>query len=87
MDSIKDIEQLGIKAKGKKELIRHLRGERLTQAQAIRANCYLCNGLDERTDCEVPTCPLHPFYAYNPNRINPTERKGEYYPRKARRGG
>ena len=48
--------------KGQKEFLKFRKGEKLTRAQAMRAKCYECNGLEEsRTDCEVDTCPMFPF--------------------------
>lgn len=67
----KQIEKSGKRGKGKKELIAHLEGKRLTLKQAIYANCYDCVGFyyDGRVDCETKDCPLHPFMPYNPNRL------------------
>jgi len=64
---LKDIEQNGIKAKGRKEMIAHLEGERLTPRQMILAKCYDCMGYysDGRgVDCTVPACPLYPIMPY-----------------------
>lgn len=65
MDRIRDIQD-GKDARGKRELIRHLLGERLTMKQAILANCYGCTGGydDSKQDCEITSCPLHPFMPY-----------------------
>ena len=51
---------------GKSNLIKHLKGKRLTQRQAILAKCCDCMGyyVDGRNDCEMPECPLYPFMPY-----------------------
>jgi len=69
--TISEIAQHGKKARGKKELIRHLEGGKLTIRQAVLARCYDCTGFfaDGKVDCKMPICPLHPFMVYNANRI------------------
>lgn len=61
-----EIDKYGKSAKGRKELINHLSGERLTARQAILAKCYECMGLyvDGKVDCEIQDCPLYPFMPY-----------------------
>lgn len=70
MDRAKDIEQYGKDARGKRELLRHLMGERLTMKQGILAMCYDCNGYyaDGKLDCLVPGCPLYGFMPYREDR-------------------
>ena len=51
----------GTKRRGKKELIKHLEGKKLTWGQAIRAKCYDCNGMGEQKDCDNLECPLLPY--------------------------
>lgn len=48
----------GIASSGKTNLVKHLRGERLTQRQAIFAKCCDCMGywVDGRMDCRMPHC-------------------------------
>lgn len=41
---ISEIEKHGKTARGKKELIKHLEGGRLTLKQAVNAHCYSCLG-------------------------------------------
>jgi hypothetical protein len=69
MGKIKDIETFGRDAKGKKDLIRYLNGERLTPKQAILAKCYDCLGgyCDGKDDCKVPDCSLYGFMPYREN--------------------
>jgi len=50
--------------KGKNDLIKHLKGQRLTQRQAIRAKCFDCNGMGELGTCEIQTCALWPYSPY-----------------------
>lgn len=41
------------------------RGERLTRGQAMKAQCYVCNGEEEsKADCQGVSCPLYPFRLY-----------------------
>jgi len=63
---INDIEKYGLKARGRKELIRHLGGRPLQRGQAIRAKCYDCMGYyaDGRVDCLSPACPLYGYMIY-----------------------
>lgn len=65
-DRLRFIEGTRISSAGKKNLIRHLKGERLTQRQAIIAKCCDCMGYhgDGRMDCRTVHCPLYPFRPY-----------------------
>jgi hypothetical protein len=50
---------------GKIDLIKHCRGEHLTQRQRIRAMCYRCSsGYDTGKGCRVMSCPLQPLNPY-----------------------
>lgn len=73
---IDEINKYGKTARGQKELIGHLEGQRLTLKQAVSAYCYSCMGYfaDGKVDCGMKHCPLHPFMAYNPNREKQTTR-------------
>jgi hypothetical protein len=52
--------------KGQKEYQKFLDDGKLTHKEAILANCYFCNGLeDSRSDCEAYDCPLYRFSPYN----------------------
>jgi len=75
---IAQIEKGGISSAGKRHLLRHLRGERLTQRQAILAKCCdcMCYHADGRTDCLMPHCSLHPFRPYRDERLPPKRAKG-----------
>jgi len=74
---ITNIEQYGKTAQGKKEILKHLEGQRLTLKQAVNAHCFDCMGFyaDGKQDCKISKCPLHPFMAYNQNRIKRTIKK------------
>lgn len=69
MDRSETVEN-GMKARGKKELLNHLDGIRLSARQALAAKCYDCMGYfsDGKSDCQTPDCPLYPYMAYNPAR-------------------
>lgn len=56
----------GVRARGRKELIRYMEGEKLTYREAVLAKCYDCMGgyVDSRHDCGIPTCSLYPFMPY-----------------------
>ena len=52
------------KIKGQLEVEKWEKGESLTAKQAIKAQCFLCNGeLDgSGEDCQGDNCPLYPFF-------------------------
>ncbi len=64
------------KARGNKELKKHLLGDRLTQRQAILAKCADCCGyyFDGREDCDIPDCPLYSYMPYRKEKIPVTHR-------------
>nr|BDD44712.1 hypothetical protein 18 [bacterium] len=49
---------------GKKDLIKHLKGERITRPQAVKAKCYDCMGMGEQTVCSLKGCALYPYSPY-----------------------
>jgi hypothetical protein len=55
-----------MKARGGKELDRHIDGKRLTTKQMILAKCFECMGnyADGKEDCSLPECPLYPLMPY-----------------------
>jgi hypothetical protein len=65
---IEEIETIGKVARGQKELLKHMNGEKLTFRQAIIANCYDCMGyyVDGKVYCEIKNCPLSPFMPFRP---------------------
>ena len=52
---------------GRKHLIAHMEGKRLSFKQAILAKCYECmNGfIDGKQDCRIFDCPLYPFMPFS----------------------
>ena len=51
--------------KGANEFDKFKKGVKLTRSQAIKAECYECNGEKEsKEDCLVDTCPLYPYRLY-----------------------
>lgn len=63
---IKQIEETGKALQGRSEYLKYLRGEKLTQREAIKAFCYDCMGYydDGAQDCMSDICPLRPFMPY-----------------------
>jgi len=52
---------------GRKHLMAHMEGKRLSFKQAILAKCYECmNGfIDGKQDCGVCDCPLYPYMPFS----------------------
>jgi len=51
--------------RGAREYKKFKAGDKLTRMQAMRAQCYICNGFEEsNTDCKAKSCPLYPFQVY-----------------------
>lgn len=73
-NEIKFVKEECAQSAGKSEYIKFLEGKSLTMAQSIKAMCYSCNGMDERSSCEVPTCPLFKYMPYNPARTKYVDR-------------
>lgn len=50
--------------KGALEAKKFQEGKPLSAKEAIKAQCYLCNGEDEGSgeDCQGKSCPLYPFF-------------------------
>lgn len=67
---INEIVQHGKTAKGKKEILKHLAGGKLTPKQAIQAKCFDCTGYfaDGKHDCQMPKCSLYPFMTFKSNK-------------------
>lgn len=56
--------------RGRRDYERFQRGEGLTHKQAILAQCYVCNGLDEGgEDCRGRSCPLYQYMPYRAGRV------------------
>ena len=68
---LEDVEEYGLTAQGKRELIKYLEGGKLTRKEAMLARCFECmNGYaDGRIDCQVESCPLYPYMPYSACKI------------------
>ncbi len=58
---------------GKADLLRHLRGERLTRAEAIKAKCYECIEGEDIRPCLVSGCSLTQYCQWNLSEQQDTE--------------
>ena len=47
--------------RGKKELIKHLEGGKITRKQAMLAKCYDCDGMGDSGKCDIETCPMYHY--------------------------
>ncbi len=70
-----DIKNHGKLARGRKELLCHLDGLRLTQRQMILAKCYECmNGYaDGKADCLIRSCPLYSLMPFRKRAVSVLE--------------
>ena len=51
--------------KGANQYKKFKSGKHLTRMQAMKAQCYECNGLEEgREDCKGVSCPLYEYRLY-----------------------
>ena len=59
-----------MRSRGRKFLLAHYDGERLTASQAIIAKCCdcMCYHTDGRIDCELDHCPLYPWMPFKKTR-------------------
>jgi|TARA_B100001964_G_C14031347_1_gene508426 hypothetical protein len=55
-----------IRAIGKKEYEKHLKGQRLTYKEMLAAGCFSCMGfyIDGKHSCEIEMCPAFPAMPY-----------------------
>lgn len=62
--------QNGKKAKGRGELARHLKGQRLSRHEAILGMCYDCMNSysDGLNDCQMEEYTLYPYMPYREGR-------------------
>ncbi len=65
-------------SRGKTALLKHWKGEHLTQRQAILAKCCDCTGyhVDGRLDCRVAACALYPWMPFRDDRKRPRSTSG-----------
>lgn len=66
MGKYEDVKRIGMAAKGRAEMLKHLDGKKMPASRAVIAKCYDCMGYfaDGKTDCQMPECPLYPWMAY-----------------------
>jgi hypothetical protein len=71
---IEDIIKNGKKAKGRSELLKYYKGERLQSKQAILAKCFECSCgyADGLLDCALSGCPLYPLMPYRRRDVSKT---------------
>ena len=62
----------GRRAKGQKEYLKFLDGEKLTRKEAMLAKCYECMYFynDGKVDCMGYTCPLYQYYPYPSKKVH-----------------
>lgn len=61
------------KIKGQLEYEKFKESKPLTRKEAILAQCYVCNGLDEGgEDCKGISCPLYAYFPYKGKKIRPS---------------
>ena len=72
---IKGGDERKARCRGENELLSMCDGKRLTQREAIYAQCFICQGyyVDGKEDCQNKTCPL---YYYMPYRAGQKEDMG-----------
>lgn len=74
---IESIEKHGLLSKGKKHLIKHLEGGKLSRSEAMQAKCYDCMGhfVDGRQDCMLEACPMFNYRPYKDGETNSPKSK------------
>ena len=73
---IKGGDERKARCRGENEMLALCDGKRLTQREAIYAQCFICQGyyVDGKEDCQNKTCPL---YYYMPYRAGQKEDMGK----------
>lgn len=73
---IKGGDERKARCRGENEMLALCDGKRLTQREAIYAQCFICQGyyVDGKKDCQNKTCPL---YYYMPYRAGQKEDMGK----------
>lgn len=82
------VKKHGIAASGRKELLKYLGRDRITQRQAILAKCYDCMAYyaDGRNDCKALDCPLYPFMPYSSRPQKPSKKLSEAHKARLKAG-
>jgi len=70
------------KIKGQSQYQKFIERRPLTRKEAVLAQCYICNGLDEGgEDCLGGiNCPLYAFFPYRGKKIRPSQDKRSLSP-------
>ena len=55
--------------RGKRWLIKHLEGGKISRAQGVEAKCYDCLGMGDQGDCDQDSCPLLHFSPFRPKAV------------------
>jgi len=53
---------------GKTQLLKYLKGGRLTRQEAIKAKCYDCDGMGDTGECGLEHCSLYPYSSFKTKR-------------------
>ena len=53
---------------GKTQLLKYLKGGRLTRQEAIKAKCYDCDGMGDSGECSLEHCSLYPYSPFKTKR-------------------
>lgn len=64
---------------GRSEYLKFQRGEKLSRAQAVSAQCFECNGfsVEKAHDCRGTSCPLYPWSPWGKSHgLRPVKRPG-----------
>ena len=63
---IKGGDERKARCRGENEMLAMCDGKRLTQREAIYAQCFICMGyyVDGKEDCQNKTCPLYYYMPY-----------------------
>jgi len=69
MEELLKSAKAGLQRAGRKELIKHLEGGKITRMQAMKAKCYDCNGMGESGECDIEGCPLLPFSPFRSRKV------------------
>lgn len=74
--TLEQVEKCGNRT-GKRDLLRHLRGERISARAQQRAKCFECmNGyLDGLADCGITACPLYQNMPFRMVKLPPRKKK------------
>lgn len=84
LSKIEAVNKHGKKAQGKKEILKYLKGNRLTLRQSVIAKCYdyMAFYTDGRNDCKLLDCPLYPFMPYGTKPQTPTRKLSKVHKEK-----